>query len=138
MTTRKCQGSKPGRRTRGGQEVVVGLALAHRPLEERVLDDLVDRGVLLGRRLADRVALGEGALLDLRALGEGEHPAGPADLPAELLQQPVAGRALGDRAADHGAAELAGARAHPGRERRTDPAAAVRRVHGRVAATRTR
>ena len=92
-TTRKFHGSKSGRQHGLGGEVRVVLAVADRPLQEGVLDDVVGGGGTPSRLgLADVVPLGQRALGDLRALGQLEHPAGPADVVAERLQQPVAGR----------------------------------------------
>ena len=85
----------------------------------------------------DRVALGYVAGRDGGTIGQLEHPALPAHVVAERLQQPVTGRALRHRHADHrGAASTCGV-LHPARERRTDAAAPVGRVHRRVAAVVT-
>ena len=62
-----------------------------------------------------------------RALGQLEHPAGPADVVAELLQQPVAVGALRHRAADGGVAVLLRRGLHPAGQGGADAAAAVLR-----------
>ena len=117
-----------------GHEVVVGLALAHRPLEEGVLDDLVRGGPLVGPGLADGVPLGQLAADDLGAFRQLQHPAGVAHVVAERLEQPVTGRALRHGHADDRGAAAAGGVLHPEGQAGADAAAAVRRVHGRVAA----
>ena len=92
---------------RRGLEVLEALAVAHRPLEERVLQHVVGGAQLAGLGRPDDVAVRQVALRDRRARGELEHPAGPPHAEAEVLQQPVAGRALRHRHPDDARADAA-------------------------------
>ena len=116
-----------------GEEVVVGLALPDRPLQERVLEDGVHGRVLTGLGGTDGVALGQRALHDRGAGRQLQHPAGPPHPVAEVRQQEVSRGALRDRHADHRAAAGPGGILHPAGQCRADAPAAVARVDGGVA-----
>ena len=82
-----------------------------------------------------RTPSGSGALRDRRARGELQHPAVPAHVVAERLEQPVAGRALRAPACRSTVrARGPGPLLHPAGERGADAAAAVVGVDGGVAA----
>ena len=135
-TTRRFHGSKPGRRVMLDLPVLEGLPVAVRPLEEGVLLHGPGRSVLRRARPRARRTPRAGRALGHRgALGQLEHPALPADVVAERLEQPVAGRALRAPACrPRASAAPACGVLHPARERRADPAAAELGVDGGVAA----
>ena len=80
----------------------------------------------------DGVAAGQGLVLDLATVGEGEHPAGPTDVVAEGLEETVAGAAFRDGHPDPDGARGPGPVLHPQREARAQPLAAVVGVDGGV------
>ena len=132
--TRKFHGSIARATARGGREVLVGLALPLGPLEEGVLEHVVRRLQVRLERLAHDVARGQVTRRDLRALRQLQDPARPADPVAERRQQPIPGRPLRHRHADDRGAARSPECPQPGRQPGADPAAAVGREHGRVAA----
>ena len=100
-TTRRFHGSKPGRCDTSAAKSSKRLALAHRPLEERVLGDRPARSrTPRASPRARRSRPAAAAPRSCGARGQLEHPAGPPHVVAERLEQPVARRALGHRHAD--------------------------------------
>ena len=118
-----------------GEEVLVGLALAHGPLEERVLLDDVGGGVVVGRGRADlRSPSGSGRSAICAPSGRVSTQLVQRTFQPSFSRSRSPGDPSGTGLPITVPPSSAGARAHPGGERRTDPAAAVRRVDGRVAA----
>ncbi len=118
VTTRRFHGSKPGRPVTSAAPVLEGLALADRPLEERVLlDRPAGPVVVLGGGAARRTPRA-GRARDRGAGRQLEHPAVPPGVVAERGEQPVARRALRHRHADERRALLPGLGLHPARRSR--------------------